>query len=102
MKSPVTPACPHQVFDHKVNIGGGDQQQEQTDTNPRAVGNTHRDIAQNPCPDTGDRDQGKQHPHQEDRAQYDQDRDILTKYHAECGKGGQGNRTADSHRQICP
>ena len=90
------------VFDHQTNAVGGNQQQEQTDTNPRAVRNALRQVTQDPATNAGCGDDGKQYAHQEDRAQRDRNADLLAQHQAKSGKSGQRDGAANRQRQVRP
>ena len=90
------------VLNDQTHAIGGNQQQEQTDTDTGAVCYAVRQVAQNPATNAGCRDNGEQHAHQEDGSQGNRYADVLAQHQAKRGEGGQGNGTANRHRQIRP
>ena len=83
------------VFHHHADAVGGNQQQEQTDTDAGAVRNTLRQIAQDPATNTGSGDDGEEYAHQEHRAQSNRHADVLAQHQAESGKGSQRDGAAN-------
>ncbi len=79
----------NRVFHHQANAVGGDQQQEQADTDPSAMRHALRQVAQDPATNAGGGDHGKQDAHQEHCAKGDRDANLLAQHQAEGGKGGQ-------------
>ena len=90
------------VFDNQAHAVGGNQQQEQADTNPGAVRHALRQVTQDPATNTGCGNHRKQHAHQKDRAQRDRNADLLTQHQAEGGKRGQRDGAANRQRQVRP
>ena len=90
------------IFNHQAHAVGGNQQQEQTDTNPRTVRHALRQVTQDPATNAGRGDHGEQDTHQEHRAQRDRNADLLTQYQAKGGKRGQGDGAANRQRQVRP
>ncbi|MNE56392.1 hypothetical protein D3C80_1512960 [compost metagenome] len=77
------------IFNDQTHAVGGNQQQEQTNTDACAVRDALRQVPQDPATDAGRRNHGKQHTHQEHRTQRNGDADMLTQHQAERGKCGQ-------------
>ncbi|MNV27151.1 hypothetical protein D3C71_1182900 [compost metagenome] len=90
------------ILDNQTDAVRRNQQQEQADTNTRAVRHALRQVAQDPATNPGSRNNGEQHPHQEHRTQRNRHADVLAQHQAERRKGSQRDCAANRQRQISP